>query len=48
MRDHRFTGPEDRLHFPHWTKGCWRGRPSECCSLCYLRLLGAALRRWVR
>lgn len=35
-----FRGPRGRLHAPTWSKGCWRGRPSEACWLCRLRLLG--------
>jgi len=44
--EHGFVGPEGRIHLLRWSKGCYYGRPSECCSLCWLRLLTAPLRRW--
>ena len=31
--------PEDRRHFPRFTKGCWRGDWASCCWFCQLRLL---------
>ena len=35
---HGTRGPRGRLHLPRWRKGCYHGRPTSCCSLCWGRL----------
>lgn len=39
---------EDALHVPSFRNGCYYGRLADCCWLCLLRLVGAAVRRVVR
>lgn len=41
-------GPEGRLHVPALRDGCWRGRPSNCCLACWLRLATYPAHRRIR
>lgn len=47
MTEHRFRGPQGRLHLPQWTTGCYHERPIDCCWCCLARLFVAILRQGV-
>jgi hypothetical protein len=40
--------PTRKHHFPAERDGCYYQRVEDCCALCYLRLVGAALTAWYR
>lgn len=31
-------GPEDKVHFPEFKKGCYYEREEDCCWLCFIRI----------
>jgi hypothetical protein len=33
------------IHIGAKCDGCYYGRPTNCCVLCYLRLIGAIIKR---
>lgn len=39
------TGPEDKVHFPAFKKGCYYGRPEDCCWFCFIRCCVSPLRQ---
>ena len=38
-------GPEDKVHFPEFKKGCYYGRAEDCCWFCFVRVCLSPLRQ---
>lgn len=38
-------GPEDKVHFPGFKKGCYYGRAEDCCCFCFIRFCLSPLRQ---
>ncbi len=41
------TAFDKQMHIPEVRSGCYYARPTDCCWLCYLRIVGASLRHLV-